>query len=397
MKTQIAIFGGGVAGLWLLNLLRGHNVDAILIENNQLGGGQTIYSQGIIHSGLKYALQGKSTLSADAMRQMPTIWRQCLQGDGEIDLSTVKVLSGHQYLWSPGSIAANLAVFLASKNLKGQVSGLTRDDYPEIFSAPDFKGVVYRLEEPILAVQTLVEALAQPHVNYLLQADLQEVTRVGKEMVLHLHNEHTDIELTAEHIVLLAGKGNQALAEKFSLSQVKMQVRPLLMVAVKMPNLPRFYGHAMQVSDKPRITITTHGEGDNTVWYLGGDLAETGVARKPEQQIDFARKELQSLFPHINFSTAIFSTFYIERAEAFSDKGKKPDGPVVFQEGNVIAAWPTKLAFAPLLAQQIVDRLLRAEHSEQRLEGSIRSPLGASVSMPLNVFMQPVVANYPWS
>lgn len=57
LKTQVAIFGGGVAGLWLLNRLRQKNIDCVLIENKELGGGQTIYSQGIIHSGVKYALQ----------------------------------------------------------------------------------------------------------------------------------------------------------------------------------------------------------------------------------------------------------------------------------------------------------------------------------------------------
>ena len=382
MKTQVAIIGGGVAGLWLLNRLRQKNIACVLIESKQLGAGQTIYSQGIIHSGLKYALHGKLTVSAEAMQQMPTLWRRCLQGGGEIDLSAVTVLSEYQYLWSPGSIAANLAVFLASKNLKSQISGLTRSDYPEVFSAPDFKGVVYRLEEPILAVQTLIEALAKPHAECLLKADLQRVTRDDKSITMHLHSDHAEIDLQAEQVVLLAGQGNQELAEKFALTRTKMQLRPLLMVAVKAPNLPKFYGHAMQVSDKPRITITTHGEGENTVWYLGGDLAETGVSRTSEQQIAFARKELNILFPHINFSIAEFITLPIARAEALFDSGKKPDGPSLVQEGNVITAWSTKLAFAPLLAQQIMDRLACSE-----------TPFDQS---GLKNMPKPVVTNYPW-
>lgn len=365
LKTHVAIFGGGIAGLWLLNRLRQRNIDCVLIENNQLGSGQTIYSQGIIHSGVKYALTGKLTVSAEAMKSMPDLWRQCLEGNGEIDLSGVTVLSEYQYLWSPGSLTANLAVFLASKNLKSQVSCLTKSDYPEVFSAPDFKGSVYRLEEPVLAVKTLIEALAAPHKEYIIKAALDEIT------------------LDTDHIVLLAGKGNQALAEQFGLTLPKMQLRPLLMVAVTMPNLPELFAHAMQVSDKPRITITTHREGENVVWYLGGDLAETGVSRTPEEQIAFAKKELKTLFPHIDFSYAQFQTFYIERAEAVYPSGKKPDGPSMIVEKNVITAWPTKLAFAPLLAQQIVDQLLRSGVQEG--------------DQPLASTIHPTIANYPWS
>lgn len=384
LKTQVAIFGGGVAGLWLLNRLRQLNIQCVLIESHQLGCGQSIYSQGIIHSGVKYALQGKLTVSAQAMKDMPDVWHQCFRGEGEIDLSSVTILSEYQYMWSPGSLAANLAVFLASKNVKSQVSCLTKEDYPEVFSTPNFKGVVYRLEEPVLAVKTLIEALVAPCRENILHAQLQKI----ENSTLYLNNASEEIELEAEQIILLAGKGNQELAQKLGLTLPKMQLRPLLMVAVSQANLPKLFAHAMQVSDKPRLTITTHSNGESDVWYLGGDLAEMGVNRSSEEQIAFARKELTILFPHIDFSAAKFETFYIERAEADYASGKKPDGPSMIVEKNVITAWPTKLAFAPLLAQQIIDQL-----SQWGVEGR---PSVAPASMPSLTFMMPAIANYPW-
>lgn len=393
LKTQIAIFGGGVAGLWLLNRLRQQNITCVLIENQQLGCGQTIYSQGIIHSGVKYALTGKLTVSAEAMKEMPNVWRQCLKGEGEIDLSNVAILSEHQYLWSPGSLAANLAVFLASKNLKSHVSCLTSSDYPEVFSSPDFKGSVYMLEEPVLAVKTLIEALASPYADCLLQAQLKKV----EDKRLYLQQADQEILVDAEYSVLLAGKGNQALAQQFGLTLPNMQLRPLLMVAVTAPNLPTLFAHAMQVSDKPRITITTHQMGENRVWYLGGDLAETGVNRTPEEQIAFAKKELKALFPHLNFSEAHFQAFFIERAEAFYSSGKKPDGPSMIVEKNVITAWPTKLAFAPLLAQQIVDELKPMLAGADSVLSVMRSPVGSlfDKTESASAFSM-TVADYPW-
>ena len=53
LQVDIAIFGGGVAGLWLLNRLRKAGYQAILLEADRLGAGQTRYAQGIIHGGTK--------------------------------------------------------------------------------------------------------------------------------------------------------------------------------------------------------------------------------------------------------------------------------------------------------------------------------------------------------
>src|SRR5665213_2066743 len=51
--ADIAIFGGGIAGLWLLNRLRTAGYSALLFESGALGGGQTNKAQGIIHGGMK--------------------------------------------------------------------------------------------------------------------------------------------------------------------------------------------------------------------------------------------------------------------------------------------------------------------------------------------------------
>ena len=52
-STNIVIFGGGIAGLWLLNRMQNEGYRPILFETEALGGRQTLSSQGIIHGGLK--------------------------------------------------------------------------------------------------------------------------------------------------------------------------------------------------------------------------------------------------------------------------------------------------------------------------------------------------------
>ena len=52
MELDVVIFGGGAAGLWLLDVLREAGFGVLLLEADRLGTGQTIASQGIIHGGL---------------------------------------------------------------------------------------------------------------------------------------------------------------------------------------------------------------------------------------------------------------------------------------------------------------------------------------------------------
>jgi hypothetical protein len=67
-----------------------------------------------------------------------------------------------------------------------------------------------------------------------------------------------------------------------------------------------------------------------------------------------AKKELQELFTWLDFSTAQFASFYVDRAEPLQADGKRPDGVYMKELGNIIIAWPTKLALAPKLANEII-------------------------------------------
>ena len=99
-KTSVdsVIIGGGIAGVWLLRLLSQNGYNAILLEQDALGSGQTLSSQGMIHGGLKYALSGLLSKESEAIAEMPRRWKQCLYSkNGEIDLRKVTLLSQDYY------------------------------------------------------------------------------------------------------------------------------------------------------------------------------------------------------------------------------------------------------------------------------------------------------------
>ncbi|MGV8488604.1 hypothetical protein ACV34S_33335, partial [Pseudomonas aeruginosa] len=66
-----------------------------------------------------------------------------------------------------------------------------------------------------------------------------------------------------------------ALLRELGLEQPAMQRPPLHMVMVKAATLKPLYAHCLGAGPKPRITVTTHPTRDGqSVWYLGGDIAE---------------------------------------------------------------------------------------------------------------------------
>lgn len=373
--TDIAIIGGGIAGLWLLNLLKKQGFSAILLENNALGSGQTGKSQGIIHGGMKYALQGILTPAAKAIADMPALWKECLAGKGEIDLSNVTVLSTKQYLWSTASLSSKLANFVAGITLNSHVQTLKKADFPAVFQHPSFAGQVNALDEMVVDVYSLLAALAKPHQDIIFKVNTID-TAFDNNNKLTLHADKQLIK--AQKIIFTAGSGNEIL-----MKSVPMQRRPLHMVMVKHDyNLP-VYAHCLGLSNTPRITITTHKAHDGkTIWYLGGQISEEGVSLSTEEQINVAKEELQKLFSWLDFTNAKFATFFVDRAEHYQENGKRPDHPFIKNCGNWLVAWPTKLAFAPQLAHDIIKNLQDIKPAEYNLSALAGLP-NASIATPM--------------
>ncbi len=363
--VDVAIFGGGVAGLWLLARLRRAGYRAVLFEADRLGAGQTRYAQGIIHGGTKYALTGKLTGSSEAIAEMPAIWRACLTGEGELDLRQVKLLSANQYMWSTESLTSRMAGFFASKLMRSRTQTVEGEARPEVFRNPAFKGQVYRLEEPVLDTASLVKALAEPQrqaIFKLPSLDDIQFKRGDDGWQMTFSNSGQMLNLDAKRLVFAAGKGNAALLDKCGRTAPAMQLRPLNMVMLRgsreHPLPGELYAHCLGPSTNPRITITTHYDAEGrTVWYLGGQIAEEGVGRDHDSQVAAAKKELGDLFPWLDTSTVEWGILPIDRAEPRMADGSRPDNVFAEEREGIITAWPTKLALSPRLASVIHEKI----------------------------------------
>ncbi|MDP3979143.1 MAG: FAD-dependent oxidoreductase, partial [Pseudomonas sp.] len=341
-----------------------------------------VKSQGIIHGGAKYALHGALTGASEAIADMPRRWREALAGNGELDLSGVRLLSEAHYLWSPGSLAGNITSFFASKAVRGRVDQVKGEQLPPTLQHPKFKGKVYRLAELVLDVPSLIARLAELAGDGLLAAEsITPLHEQGQLVGLVVDGR----EIRAQRIVLSAGRGNAELLASLGLTQPAQQLRPLHMVLVKGPTLKPLYAHCLGGGPKPRVTVTTHPAADGEwIWYLGGELAEAdGVARDAAAQIQAAQKEIGALLPWVDLSRARWTTLRVERAEPAQSGLVRPDNAFLAEQGQLLVGWPTKLALAPDFA----DRVLAAFD---------RDGIQPATHAPLPALPRPAVARPAW-
>lgn len=100
------------------------------------------------------------------------------------------------------------------------------------------------------------------------------------------------------------------------------------MVYLKQRDLPQLYVHCIgdSFSLTPRLTVTSHQDANgNTVWYLGGEIAESGVGKSEAEQITAAQDAISREFPWLDCSSAEWRCFTINRAEANINDNHRPD------------------------------------------------------------------------
>ena len=346
VTADVAIAGAGVAGLWLANLLLGRGFDVAVCERGDIGGTQTLASQGLIHGGVKYALGGTATLAFEAVSDMPRRWRACLDGAGEIDLRGVDVVSDRYYLWSRDAPGARLAGFLAGRLLRGRVERLARADFPGTFAGQ--AGAMYRLDDFVIDIKGLVRRLAAPLEGRILPLAVEPsalVMRRGKLVAI----EHTDIRVAAERFIFAAGAGNEKLADAVG-AGTRMRRLPLKQVLVRTGNPEPIFTHCIAgLRAEPALTVTTLPG----CHYVGGALASHGASRSDDDQIDAAKRELAHALPWIDWSNRTFEVLSIDRAEP---EGRRLGGAFVEAHENILIAWPGKLTLAPDLGDRVLSK-----------------------------------------
>lgn len=396
-ELDLAILGGGIAGLWLLNRARQAGYHCALFDAHGLGSGQTLAAQGMIHGGMKYTLGGALNRASETIADMPGYWRACLNGTGELDLRQTKLLCDHFFLWSSATVSSRLTTFLASKLIRGRVESVAAEQRPELLNHPDFTGSLYRINDLVIDLPSLLRNLIQ-HVQKQLfalnwqhaQLQLDPQGRVE----LQLKEQGKTIIIRARRFIFCAGQGNGDLMAKLGIESPSMQLRPLQQVMVKHYSTERFYGHCLGTDSTPRLTISSHPTSDGgQVWYLGGSLAEQGATQSNAEVIAKAQHELATLLPWLTLKNATWASLRVDRAEPRQANLARPDNAFAARAqgaSNLVVAWPTKLTLAPNLTHQVL-RLLE----EDQILATPSDP--SALSLLRNYLPEPHLAATPWA
>ena len=338
LSVDAAIVGGGISGLWLANLLRQRGLSVVLCEARGVGGVQTLASQGIVHGGSKYGLDGTSPL-AGALREMPDRWRSCLAGTGEVDLRGVDVLSSKfDILSADGAFEV--------------------DDF-----VVDVPSVVRRLARSL--AHRVVATTVSPNC---LVANASGVERI----------ELDTCTIHARAYVLAAGAGNTSLAQQAGFSPAALQHRPLRQTIVRLRRSISVHAHWMSGTRdaEPTLTVTSHG----SLLSIGGAVADAGASRGEAAHIVLVKDLLRLAFPSIDVDGAGFETFVAVRAEPASDAIRNLPDAYVERKGNCLLCLPVKLSLAPRLGDLVSAALGALEPASDSWSGDPNSRVAYAAS-----------------
>jgi hypothetical protein len=313
---------------------------------------------------------------------MPALWRECLEGRGEINLSAVPLAANATYLWPDKSIASRFASLFAPRFRSARSAPLARDERPEAFRDDRFRGSVFRLDEFVLDVPALVHALAGPHAGRILKLDAAKA-KPGDGGAFVWDLPEARVTLRPRRVVLTVGQGFEELSRWPGLSGFVLYRRPLHMVIVEHDCPLPVFGHCVGRSTTPLLTVTTHPVGKGRyIWYLGGGLAEDGAGRASEDQIRTARDLLAKCIPWLELGRRKWRAARIDRVVVAQPGRDDRPSPFAAVAGKFIVAWPSRLALAPLLARRIIALLPDPTGLPERLDELEIVPLPAIAAAP---------------
>lgn len=347
MRVQMVIIGGGIAGLWTLRRAIALGYNAILLEKDAIGSGQTLGAQGILHSGLKYGLDGANRDIATLLRSLPPRWLACFERHGELDLSTARIHTKAQHLWAANSWLDKIAASVGARAMQGEVRNLPREAWPAALRDGSHQGSVYEIVETVVEVKSVCQALAAPVRERIFRAAIGDMDIAPDGAVRAVIAD--GLRLEADVFIFTAATGNEAVAAMLGFGKDAAQRRPLRQIMVR-GRLPLLYGHGVTVSPKPIVTITSHPLDSDTVWYLGGGIAESAPKLTHMEAVANASRTLQNIFPKLDWPTMQWAVWDVDRAEPHA-ASRLPDGPALLERANAAICWPTKLVYAPALAE----------------------------------------------
>ncbi|HRP61699.1 MAG TPA: hypothetical protein PK400_00200 [Phycisphaerales bacterium] len=384
-NLDVVIFGGGAAGLWLLDRLHRAGYAALLLEPHELGSGSDIASQGFISARCQNWPK-EAGLPSSGTLSFPTIWRRCLAGEpprGLPNLKSTRLRAPFSVLWRTPSLRSTVGMWRCMRGLALPSRLLPADERPTVLA--NFTPTVLRVEEQLIEPVSLLEDFANQHRTRILHIDAQSGLEFvqrddGTVNMVRLINPSTgdplDLDINPEgHVIHFSAWHHERLCEMMFVRPLRSETHPVHQVLLR-GNLPMLNGRCITgVAD--RLTVTSTRDClDRAVWQIHSTRCSPGNDRATA--LERVRAHLREALPDLDLRGAEWSTYAItpERRDAWP--------PSISERSNILIMRQTTLVHAPSLAEYVMQRL--------------RSPLNKNTREyvePLH-WPRPCVALPPW-
>jgi len=398
MTVDVTIIGSGIQGLWSLATLTEAGYNAILLERERPGFGQTGHSHVFLHEGHMFASSVDKEFDEvrprlEATKKANAIWKTALNDGWLRDLDTIE--SNFYVGWQLEQRGRTFQSYCHR-------AGLTCDEVAQegdLFQGIPPMGGVYHGPGKCIDSRILLERLLAVHdirsrVGFCKDIDIltsdssqTELLVTGKgEAGSNSSRSKDQIVIKTNSLILSAGAGNERLISllngsgSFHVETSRQQTVKTFMLVVRHLNsseplasgfFPEFGGIFMVsrrdlqgkivwlIGDKQRKLIPVPGESpafDAVNWF--GNL----------------NRHLVNLLPRIannpdEYEWGIYEATKAERwtTNSKGEAGRMPEAFHVSRHPSksIWLTWPTLLTFAPLVAASIRDDLVATAAPQQ--------------------------------
>ncbi|RMG21439.1 MAG: glycerol-3-phosphate dehydrogenase/oxidase [Methanobacteriota archaeon] len=367
---DVVVIGGGVTGAGIFRdaMLRGLNV--ALVEKDDFASGTSSESSKLLHGGLRYLMNFEFKLVREAALERKIV------ADMTPHFSTVMPFVIPLYSWTkqkPWMVRMGLWLYdlLAFPKRIGKHRMMKREElierFPVVNNEDIVKGAYYfdtRTNDSRLVLANILDGLAG-HGDALNYAELVHWKRVEEGILLEIHDKETGEKFEVKTRIMVNATGPWADFTEDLDDEFDGSIRVRRTKGVHLTVKPKLKDHCILLAntdDRP-IFVMPWGEYDivgttDTDWK---GKPEDVVADKSD--IDYVLDALNRLFPDANYSYEdIYSTFAGVRPLVYQpgkDERKTSREHTIKDYGDVISIAGGKLTTYRLMAQQIVDRVIR--------------------------------------
>ena len=323
--VDVVVVGGGVQGLLILDTLIEAGYSCALVNEGDVGAGQTLHSHGFLNTGF-----GMSDELPEAAAELVLPY---LRAHG------VTLTGNWTILPPPGPPA---------------FANLPPASLPDGF-APAFKDAALTLTNYNLNKRQLVQALSRGRDGYIYRGSV--VGFRGQDPVeavmVQLEGSDVELELRARAVVVAAGCGSKRLLRELigttpQLEMVKHRVVQMLCLRAPRGALPATSVGALSLG----LLLAAHEESETVTWYvtpmeMGGpsfdDVPNDATATPDPALLRRAWQTLQALYPPLPRVDGLQVGHYAGYRQDIGDLPGTRLCAVIAGTGNVIAALPSGL------------------------------------------------------